>query len=185
MPAGVPGADRVFDWNAMARVGAIARSHGNRGQVIVNPDTDFPEERFQPGAELFIERGGVVTPLALISVRFQQGRPIVGFGGIESIEAAEQLAGLELRIPADRLVGLPAGTFYRHDLIGCRVETTDGSLVGTVSDVEGTLEASRLVLATDRGEVLVPLAVEICRSIDPAAKRIVIDPPEGLIELNR
>ena len=49
----------------MAVVGRIARAHGIRGQVIVNPETDFPEERFQPGAELFIERGGGVEPLTL------------------------------------------------------------------------------------------------------------------------
>ena len=52
-------------WDEMALVGRIARPHGIRGQVIVNPETDFPEERFQPGAELFIERGGAVEALTL------------------------------------------------------------------------------------------------------------------------
>lgn len=172
-------------WDAMALVGRIARSHGNRGQVIVNPETDFPEQRFQPGAELFVERGGVMTRLTVTSVRFQQGRPVLGFDGVESIDAAEQLAGVELRIPADRLTELPAGAFYRHDLVDCRVEAADGAPVGVVKDVQGTMEASRLVLATPYGEVLVPLAAEICRSIDVAAKRIVIDAPEGLLDLNR
>lgn len=168
----------------MARVGRIARSHGNRGQVIVNPDTDFPEERFRPGAELFVARGGAVTPVTITSVRFQQGRPILGLAGVESIDAAEELAGLELRIPTERLVALPPGSFYRHHLIGCRVETADGRFVGTVTDVEGTPHASRLVLEGTKGEVLVPLADEICRTIDIAARRIVIEPPGGLIELN-
>ncbi len=169
----------------MARVGSVARSHGNRGQVIVNPDSDFPDERFRPGAELFVERGGAVTKLTVTSVRFQQGRPILGLDGFDSIDAADELAGLELRIPSERLTPLPPGTFYRHDLIGCRVETMDGTPVGTVSDVEGTMQASRLVVDTASGEVLVPVADEICRSIDVGAKRIVIEAPEGLIDLNR
>jgi 16S rRNA processing protein RimM len=168
----------------MAAVGRIARAHGIRGQVIVSLDTDFPEERFRPGAELFIERNGAVQALTLTSVRFHRDRPVVGIAGVETMSDAEALAGRELRVPVDRLVPLPAGTFYRHELIGCRVETSSGSVVGTVEKVEGTLSGSRLVVAAPRGEVLIPLVVEICITIDPAAKRIVVDPPEGLLEVN-
>jgi 16S rRNA processing protein RimM len=168
----------------MALVGRIARSHGSRGQVIVNLDTDFPEERFRPGAELFTMRGGALTSLALTTVRFQAGRPVIGFAGVETIESAEALAGLELRIPADRLAALPAGAFYQHDLVGCVVETRSGARVGIVDAVEGTVGASRLVVAGAGGEVLIPLAAEICTTIDVGGKRIVIDPPDGLLELN-
>lgn len=173
-----------MDWGGMALVGRIARSHGIRGQVIVNPETDFADERFQPGAELFVERKGAVTRLRVTSARFQQGRPILGFEGVDSIDDADALAGLELRIPAERLAELPDGTYYRHDLVDCRVETVDGAAVGTVTAVEGSMDASRLVIAGAAGEVLVPLASAICRTIDVDAKRIVIDPPEGLIEAN-
>jgi 16S rRNA processing protein RimM len=169
----------------MAVVGRIARTHGRRGQVIVNPETDFPDERFRPGAEVFVSRDGSVQALTMTSVRFQHDRPVIGFAGIETIDQAETLAGQELRIPVDRLARLPPGTFYRHDLIGCRVETSAGELVGTVSNVEGTMAGSRLVVAGTGGELLIPLATAICTRIDPAEKRIVIDPPEGLMDLNR
>jgi 16S rRNA processing protein RimM len=171
-------------WDDLALVGRIARAHGNRGQVIVNPDTDFPEERFRPGAELFTLRGGAIAALRLTTVRFQADRPVVGLSGIETIDAAESLAGLELRIPADELVPLPPGAFYRHDLVGCRVETGNGAAVGVVEAVEGTQGASRLVVAGTAGEILIPLAADICTSIDVVARRIVIDPPEGLLDLN-
>jgi 16S rRNA processing protein RimM len=171
-------------WAQMALVGRIARAHGNRGQVIVNLDTDFPEARFRPGAELFTMRGGVVDTLRLTAVRFQGGRPVIGVAGVETIEAAERLAGLELRIPAEHLAALPPGTFYHHDLVGCRVETASGAPVGVVEGVEGTLGGSRLVVAGARGEILIPLAARICTTIDVDAKRIVIDPPEGLLDLN-
>ena len=168
----------------MAVVGRIARAHGNRGQVIVNLETDFPEERFQPGAELFIERRGHVEALRLSAVRYQHDRPVLTIDGVQTMNDAEALAGYELRVPVERLAKLPAGTFYRHDLVGCRVETMDGREVGIVSGVEGDIGSSRLVIAGARGEVLVPLASEICRSIDAAGKRIVIAPPDGLLDVN-
>lgn len=174
----------MADFSEMAVVGRIARAHGNRGQVIVDLATDFPEERFRAGAELFVERQGRLETLKLDAVRFQHDRPVLTIDGVRTMDDAEALAGLELRVPVDRLARLPEGTYYRHDLIGCRVETIDGQAVGTVRDVEGTIGGSRLVIAGARGEVLVPLAGEICRTIDPAAKRIVIAAPEGLLDLN-
>jgi 16S rRNA processing protein RimM len=197
------------NWDEMAVVGRVARPHGIRGQVVVNLETDFPNERFQPGAEFFVERAagraGVagdgqavverpqgrslqqpgIGRLVIATVRFHNGRPIVGFEGVEDMNQAGALAGTELRVPLDRLAPLPPAMFYRHDLVGCGVETTKGLHVGEVAEVEGTLAGSRLVVATERGDVLVPLAAEICRSIDVAGKRIVIEPPEGLLELNQ
>ena len=163
----------------MAVVGRIGRTHGLRGQVVVNPETDFPEERFQSGAGLFVERGGHVEPLTIASVRFQRQRPIIGFAGIDTIDAAQRPAGLELRVPADRLATLPAGTFYRHDLVGCEVTDTQGQAIGRVTSVDGPLERSRLVIAGPRGEVMVPMVGGICVSVDPAAKRIVVEATFG------
>jgi len=171
-------------WDAMAVVGRIARAHGNRGQVIVDTETDFPELRFRSGAELFVRRGGTVDVLTLTTVRFHRDRPVVGFAGVDGMNDAEALAGLELRVPVDRLAPLPAGSFYRHDLVGCEVASTSGERVGVVTAVEGTAPGSRLVVKGVRGEILIPLAAEICTTIDPAAKRIVVEPPEGLLELN-
>jgi 16S rRNA processing protein RimM len=170
----------------MALVGRIARAHGIRGQVIVNPETDFPEDRFQPDRELFVERRGAVEALTLTTVRFQQGRPVVGFAGVETMNDAQALAGLELRVPIETLPTLPDGTFYRHDLIGCRVETRTGAPVGIVEDVEGGAGGSRLIVADagGRGEVLIPLVSAICPVIDPAGRRIVVDPPDGLLDAN-
>src|SRR5438270_4642848 len=128
----------------MALVGWIARAHGIRGQVIVNPETDFPEERFQPGAELFVERGGAVQTLTVTTARFHKERPVIGIAGVETMNDAAALAGLELRVPIDRLAALPADTFYRHDLIGCQGDTRDGRTVGVARGVGGTLTGSRL-----------------------------------------
>jgi len=167
------------NWDEMAVVGQIARPHGIRGQVVINLETDFPGDRFVPGAELFVQRGADIQALTLTTVRFHGGRPVVGVEGVDDMNAAQTLAGLELRVPAANLAPLPPDTFYRHDLVGCQVETVDGTAVGPVVRVEGTLGDSRLVVASTRGEVLIPLVQAICQTIEPARKRIVIAPPEG------
>jgi 16S rRNA processing protein RimM len=172
------------NWEQMAVVGRIARPHGIRGQVIVNPETDFPEERFAVGATLFLQRDGRIEPVTVTAFRLQRGRPVIGLEGIGDMNAAERLAGLEFRVPIAALIPLPDGMFYHHDLVGCVVTTQGGGRVGTVSAVEGEAGNTRLVVQTDRGELLVPLASDICTTIEPASKRVVIAPPEGLLELN-
>ncbi len=164
-------------------VGRVARAHGNKGQVIVNPDTDFPRERFAEGNVLVVEQAGQTVERRIESVRFQQGRPIVKLAGVETMDDAEALAGAELKLPASALAALPANTYYRHDLVGCEVKDTRGHVLGRVTDVEGPMERSRLVVESDRGELLIPMVEGICVSVDPAAKTIVVDPPEGLLEL--
>jgi len=171
-------------WDEMAVVGRIARAHGLRGQVIVNPETDFPEERFHPGAELFVNRGAGEEAVRVTTVRFHRERPVISLLGVDDMNAASRLAGAELRVPIEWLAPLPPGAFYRHDLVGCRVETRAGGQIGIVTDVEGTMSGSRLVVEAGNGQVLVPFVVAICTTIDPAGRKIVIEPPEGLLELN-
>jgi len=171
-------------WDAMAVVGRIARAHGIRGEVIVNPDTDFPERRFRVGARLFIRSAGEVRAVSVATARMQRGRPVVGFDGVATMNDAAALAGCELRVPDKDLEPLPDGSYYRHDLVGCVVKTTDGRAIGPVVRVEGERGASRLVVDGASGEVLIPLASEMCASIDIVARVIVVSPPDGLLELN-
>jgi 16S rRNA processing protein RimM len=173
------------EWNEGAVVGRVARTHGHRGQVIVNPDTDFVEERFRVGAELWARRAGRIERVRITAMRVHQGRPVVAIEGVATMTEAEAWAGTELRVPVAELEALPDGTFYRHDLVGCRVETVRGGLVGDVAAVEGELAGSRLVVKGPGGEVLIPLAQAICVVIDIPGRRIVVDPPEGLLEVNR
>lgn len=165
-------------------VGRVARAHGNRGQVIVNLETDFAEDRFTPGRVLLVGAGSEVQARRIRDVRFHQGRPILTLDGVETMNDAEALAGAELRVEAASLAPLPAGTFYHHDLVGCEVTETRGRVLGRVASVEGPMERSWLVVDGGRGEILIPLTAEICVRVDPRAQQIVVDPPEGLIELN-
>jgi 16S rRNA processing protein RimM len=165
-------------------IGRVARAHGNRGQVIVNPETDFAEDRFRVGRVVRVGTADRGVPRAIVSVRFHQGRPVVALEGIGTMNDAEALAGAELWVPESSLEPLPPETFYRHDLVGCEVRRKSGESVGRVTAVAGTLDRSHLVVEGERGEVLIPLAAPICVTVDPAARVIVVDPPEGLLELN-
>jgi 16S rRNA processing protein RimM len=169
----------------MITVGRIVRPHGNRGHVVVAPETDFGGERFAPGAELHALRDGHPAALEVIAGRLHDGRWIVGFEGISTIDAAETLCGQELRIPTSALRPTAPGAFYVHDLVGCAVSTTGGELIGEVERVQLDAGTPLLAIRSARGEVLVPLAEDICREVNVAEKRIVIDAPEGLIDLNR
>ena len=173
------------DWDSMVLVGRVARTHGIRGHVLVNPETDFVAERFQRGAEVWTRVNGVDTALRISDARVDGPRPILSFEGVGTVEAAEGLAGAELRIPESDLLPLPEGRYYLHQLVGCRVDTTDGATVGEVKRVEGGAGAAVLAVDGAEGEVLVPLAQEICVGIDVDARLIRVRLPEGLLELNR
>jgi 16S rRNA processing protein RimM len=163
-------------------VGRVARPHGLRGQVVVNAESDFPEQRFKTGQVLLVGPPDRTMAREIRDVRFHQGRPILALAGVQTIEEAEVLAGTELWVPQSTLEPLPAGTYYRHDLVGCEVRDTAGALVGRVTAIEGTLDRSYLVVD---GDVMLPLVEGICLQVDVAARRIVVDPPEGLIDLYR
>lgn len=173
-----------LDWSSMITVGRIIRPHHNRGHVVLMPETDFPHERFKVGSVLYRERDGRVEPIVVSAYREHEGRWVVGFEGYASINDAETLRGLHVKVPASDVKPLGPGAYYVFDLVGCVVRTKSDETVGTVERVDLATGIPMLVVAGD-GEVLIPLSEAICTRIDPASKLIEIDPPPGLIELNR
>jgi 16S rRNA processing protein RimM len=168
------------DQSDLLLVGRVARPHGLRGQLVVSPESDFVEDRFKAGQVLLVGPQNRPQAREIREVRFHQGRPIVAFAGIETMTDAEMLAGAELWLSQAALEPLPEGTFYRHDLIGCEVRDTQDALIGRVTAVEGTLDRSYLVVD---GDVMIPLVGHICQRVDLPSKRVVVNPPDGLLEL--
>lgn len=169
----------------MLLVGVVARTQGIRGEVVVNATTDFVDDRFGEGAELFGRPmpSGPVERLTIAHFRMHVGRPAVIFSGVTSINDAERFTGWELRVPADTARILPPHVYYHHELVGCEVRTVQGEHVGTVASVDGDGAAVRLVVTAPGGQVLVPLTQAFC-TVDVGARLITIDPPEGLLEVN-
>jgi 16S rRNA processing protein RimM len=172
------------EWDEMVLVGRVARPHGLRGDVVVNPETDFVEERFAIGSVLWTRVAGTVESVTVARARLAGRRPVVGFAGADTVPDAERLAGAELRVPEQALVPLEPGVYYLHQLVGCRVETEHGDAVGEVVRVDGGAGASLLVVNGPRGEVLVPFATSLCPVVDVSGRRIQITAIEGLLEAN-
>ncbi len=173
-------------WENLVIIGAVARTHGRWGEVIINPTTDFPE-RFRELERVYIEDDtGRVAKLHVEGVREQKGRPIVKFQGVSSIGEAEKLAGKELGIPESELVELPEGSWFHFQLIGCRVCDRLWGDLGIVEEIMETGGTDVLVVRDPSSgqEQLIPLCKEICREIDTEKGRIEIEAPEGLVRLN-
>ncbi len=168
-------------------VARIVRPQGRQGEVTAEILTDFPE-RFTSMRAAFLEQPG--RPPAAVQVENawpHKGRIILKFAGVDSITHAEGLRGRHVLVRRADRVPVGANRYYFQDLEGCRVAVErEGRLieVGKVTGVEPTGGVDLLRVETPQGEVLVPLAQDICKRIDTDSKTIVIDPPEDLLDLN-
>jgi 16S rRNA processing protein RimM len=165
-------------------VGRIGRAHGTTGEVAVSVKTDDPATRFADGTVLHTapsDRG----PLRVSRSRWHSGRLLVVFDGVADRRSAEVLAGTELVVDTADLPPLDdPEDFYDHQLIGLAAVSTTGDPIGTVADVIHGPGAELLAISRSEGaEVLVPFVHAIVPSVDIAAGRVVIDPPDGLFEL--
>ena len=161
---------------------------GRRGEVLAELHTDFPE-RFEERRELSgLAADGSRRDLQLEEHWFHKGGVVLKFAGVESISDAERLKGLELQVPLEGRTELEAGAAYVSEIVGCEVWVTNAGqpqLLGSVKDVEfGAGEAPLLVVRRPSGqEILVPYAEEFVKSTDFAARRIQMQLPDGLLEL--
>jgi 16S rRNA processing protein RimM len=182
------------DSPAVLTLARVLRPWGRRGEVAAEILTDFPERLSGLGRVwLADERGGRSRNASIVSCRLHGGQAVILFDGVFSIDDAEKLRGLLVQVPLSERVALPAGRYYISDLMGCAVwEEGAAAALGVVREVQPLAEASASgaeawVLAVNLaagGELLVPLAAEICVTIDIAARRILVRLPEGLRELN-
>jgi 16S rRNA processing protein RimM len=193
-------------WVALAH---ILRPRGNKGEVAAHLLTDFPE-RLTRIKEVFLGDAAGKTDPRRINVKSfwisqnHRGQGVFHFEGCSSISEAEKFRGLDVLVPFEQRVTLPAGYYFFSDLIGCSVfENPQESpalassprnlasapaLLGVVSEVQSTGEGVSgtplLVVDTQQGELLLPLAQDICTRIDITARRIDVTLPDGLRDLN-
>jgi 16S rRNA processing protein RimM len=166
-------------------VGVAVRTHGLRGELVVEVHTDSPDERFVPGASLIAQRPGAPAgTLTVESARPHSGRLLVRFVEAPDRDAAEALRGTRLLVPADAIPPPEDDEeFHVHQLEGLRAELEDGSVVGTVREVLHGPGGDLLVLArADRSDALVPFVTAIVPTVDLAGGRLVLTPPEGLLD---
>jgi 16S rRNA processing protein RimM len=124
------------------------------------------------------------TPLEIERIWRHKDALIFKFAGVDSISAAEAFEGAEVCIPKEERAPLPEGEYYQSDLVGCQVvDAQTGRLIGLVTDWQEYGGPPLLEVRGESGkEVLIPFVKSICTEIDPAARRILVDLPEGLEE---
>lgn len=164
-------------------VARIVKTQGNRGEVAADILTDFPE-RFQQLSAVALEKEGqAALELILENHWFHKQRVILKFRGIDAITPAERLVGYEVTIDNSQLMKLQPGSYYQHDLVGCRIEDEDGVIRGTVIEVLGAPGNYLLKVGCDTGDFLVPFADCYFPKIDVRNKVLICDLPEGLEDL--
>jgi 16S rRNA processing protein RimM len=148
--------------------------------VTVQVRTDSPQERFTAGAQLGAGTGRTLT---VDAVRPHAGNLLVRFAGVTDRAAAAALRGVLLTVEITELPDLDdPDEFYDHQLEGLAAVGPDGAKLGTVREVRHAPASDLLVVETDRGEALVPFVRAIVPEVDLAGRRVVLDPPAGLLD---
>lgn len=164
-------------------VGRIGRPHGVRGEVTVEVRTDDPDSRFVPGA-VFATEPPSRGPLTVAGVHWHSGTLLLRIEGVADRTAAEELRNTELAVAVDDLPEIEdPDSFYDHQLVGLTARLVDGSELGEVTEVRHEAQDLLVVRRSDDAETLVPFVTAIVPTVDVAGGYLVVDPPEGLLDL--
>ena len=170
-------------------VGHLNKAHGIQGELLVWPLTDHPESVYAPGVVLSLggedadEPNLDLPPLRVEAVRPYRRGLLVRFVGVDDRSQAELLRGRYLFRAVEELEPPAEGEFYYHELLGLDVVTVDGRDVGRVTQIYELSPADLLEVSGERGQTMIPYLEHVVVEVDTEAGRIVVDPPEGLLEL--
>jgi 16S rRNA processing protein RimM len=153
--------------------------HGVRGEVRVRLETDFPR-RFEGLREAYLVHRAAVTPIVIAGQRPHRGGLLLRIVGITDANAAARLRGAEIAVGRDAVVPLGPDEYYVFEVIGLRVLTADGRVLGRVSEVLRAPGNDVYVVRGERGEVLVPALRTVVRRVDRAAGEMIVELPPGL-----
>jgi len=179
----------LVDRDRFVRIGRIGGAHGMHGELKVVPLTGAPE-RYGSLSALILDTPRGLRAFDVEAQRSAGGQWLLKLKGLAGRDAAEALKGAEVLVEPQAAEPLGEGEYLAEDLIGCAVVTVDGAAVGTVTRVldagtQHVLQVTRSGGGHGGGEALVPLAETIVKEVNLAQRIIRIDPPPGLLELNR
>ena len=166
------------------KVGKIVNTHSLKGEVKVISSTDFEEERFKKGSKLLITRGNqLIREVVVQSYRNHKNFLLVKFEGIDSVEEAEKLKNLQIKIDSDEVGELEENEFYFHQIIGCEVFDENDKNLGEIIDILTPGANDVWVIKGEEGkEILIPYIEDVVKKIDITSKKVNIEVMEGLID---
>lgn len=169
--------------NSYIAIGQVVGPHGIRGEVKVEPMTDFPE-RFKKGARVFLGTAPdspEVVPAEIAAARPHQGRWLIMFAQVKDRNTAETLRDQYLLIPEADAMPLGEHENYAHDLIGLEVVTADGATLGRMAEILFTPANDVYIVRGSRGEILIPATRDVVLDVDLPNHRMTVALPEGLL----
>ena len=161
-------------------IGKILAPWNIKGELKVAVTTDFPQ-RFAPLATVYLNR----QPMTIDSAGWHKGKAIIKLSTIDSLEDAEKLRGELIEIHRSQLYPLPEEQYYHFQLIGLEVWTTQGELVGNITEILTAPGNDNYVVNGAEGDILIPAIADVVKSINIAEGRLIIEPIEGLLSLNK
>ena len=157
-------------------IGRILTTWGVKGKLKVKLETDFPQ-RFAPGSKVYINR----QPMTIDSAEWHGDKLVIKLNTIDSIEDARKLRGKTIEIYRNQVHPLPEGQYYHFQLIGLEVWTTQGELLGSITEIITTGSNDNYVVRGAKGETLIPAIEDVVKSIDLDKGCLIIEPIEGLL----
>ncbi len=161
-------------------IGRILTTWGVKGKLKVKLETDFPQ-RFAPGSKIYTNR----QPMTIDSAEWHGDKLVIKLNTIDSIEDARKLRGKTIEIHHNQVHPLPEGQYYYFQLIGLEVWTTQGELLGSITEIITTGSNDNYVVRGAKGETLIPAIEDVVKSIDLDKKQVVIEAIPGLLSLNQ
>ena len=160
-------------------VGRIGRAHGVLGEATIEVQTDDPDIRFQVGKKLTLDNGRQLT---IRSSRWHNQILLLAFDGVADRNQIEELRDQLISSDVD-LGSLAPGEYHFQQLIGCEVFQQNGELIGKVDEIVKLPGQDLLSVKRAGAQVLIPMVKQIIIEIDVLAKKIVVNPPEGLLDV--
>ncbi len=171
----------LIDRERFTCIGTVTQAHGLKGDIRVYPLTSTPSS-FVDLVDVLLDAGRGLEPMTVKALRQQGHHWIVSLQGVNERRDAEALVGAEILVSDESLQPLAPDEYFQHDLIGCRVETTSGRVLGDVTGVMETGANDVLEVATADGTLLVPMLAEVVVNVDIDGRRIEIDPVPGMLD---
>jgi len=160
-------------------VATVLRPHGVRGELKVRLETDFPE-RFARLNLVYL--GPDYLPFELESFRNLPGYGLLKLKGLDDRTSAQALRGMDVQIPIDEAMPLPAGEYYEHEIVGLAVWSEDGQELGVIEEVLFTGSNAVFISVGAGGEVLIPNLPEVVIKVDLEGGRMTVRLPAGLVD---
>jgi 16S rRNA processing protein RimM len=166
----------------LVNIGKIVSRWGRHGEIKLRLYLEFFPKPFFP--RLYLKEKGILNEFETESIRSHKDDFLLKLKTIDSMEKAIELSGLDVFVPEEHLRTLEKDNYYLYQIIGLNVVTKNKKRIGTIEDLVFIENNDLLIVNTGEKEVLIPFTRSIVLKINLAEKEVVIDPPDGLLELN-